>query len=213
MPERGQSANKIRRLADKIEGLLPQTQCRQCGYGGCRPYAEALAGKNAKPDRCKPGGNKTSHKLASLLGCEISELRNIDDNKPEVAYINGERCVGCYKCIEACPVDAIIGAHGLMHTIMREHCTGCGLCLEPCPVDCIGMVPATGIKGDGQLVLGGVIDDDVAKAAAKRLYARWQKKLARPSLRGAEQGSDVDPAELARKALNRAKRRLSAQDK
>lgn len=129
-------------IADQIEDLLPQTQCGQCSYPGCRPYAEAIAGGEAI-NKCPPGGEATIHALADLLDVEAVPL---DDEHGEedvrtVAYIREEECIGCTKCIQACPVDAILGAAKQMHTVMISECTGCDLCVEPCPVDCIDMLP------------------------------------------------------------------------
>ena len=126
-------------LTHLIDDLLPQTQCEDCGYKGCRPYAEAIAQGEAI-NRCPPGGDKTIAALAKLLNRSILPL---DGNpKPDsVAYIREAECIGCTKCIQACPVDAIVGAAKLMHTVIIDECTGCDLCIEPCPVDCIEMHP------------------------------------------------------------------------
>lgn len=129
-------------LAGRIDGLLPQTQCGDCGYGGCRPYAEAIVAGSAGIDRCPPGGAGTVRRLAELLGQSPPSLEPADDEHPVVAFIDEQRCIGCVKCITACPVDAIIGAAKQMHTVMPKVCTGCGLCLPPCPVDCIALLPA-----------------------------------------------------------------------
>ena len=125
---------------DQIEALLPQTQCGQCGHMGCRPYAEAIAQGEAI-NRCPPGGNRTIRALAALL--QTKPLAPDFDTPPPraVAYIRENECIGCTKCIQACPVDAIIGAAKLMHTVIVAECTGCDLCVEPCPVDCIDMLP------------------------------------------------------------------------
>jgi len=127
-------------LADQIDALLPQTQCGQCGHPGCRPYAEAIA--QGEPfNRCPPGREHTVAALAELLHEKILPL-DIGELKPKaVAYIREAECIGCTKCIQACPVDAILGAAKLMHTVIAAECTGCDLCVEPCPVDCIDMLP------------------------------------------------------------------------
>ena len=129
-------------LAEQIDDLLPQTQCGQCGYPGCKPYAEAVANGEAI-NKCAPGGEDTIKKIADLMGVEPQPLdeNHASDNTPKVAFIIEEDCIGCTKCIQACPVDAIIGASKQMHTIIADECTGCDLCVEPCPVDCIKMIP------------------------------------------------------------------------
>ena len=129
-------------LVNSIDALLPQTQCGQCGHPGCKPYAEAIAG--GEPiNRCPPGGQETVDRLASLLGIDTLPL-DADDVTVEqdlVAIIIEKDCIGCTKCIQACPVDAIVGAAKLMHTVIVDECTGCDLCVKPCPVDCIDMIP------------------------------------------------------------------------
>lgn len=128
-----------RLVATRIDALLPQTQCQQCGYPGCRPYADAVAAGNADFNQCPPGGKATILTLADLLGREpvnLSPAHGVE-RSPQVAIIDEDVCIGCTKCIQACPVDAIIGAAQQMHTVIEAHCTGCELCLPPCPVDCI----------------------------------------------------------------------------
>lgn len=129
-------------VVDRIDALLPQTQCGQCSYPGCRPYAEAIARGEADINQCPPGGEAGIRALAELLGREPKPL-NPDNGveKPRrVAVIDEAVCIGCTLCIQACPVDAIVGAAKLMHTVIESECTGCDLCLPPCPVDCIAMV-------------------------------------------------------------------------
>jgi Na+-translocating ferredoxin:NAD+ oxidoreductase subunit B len=131
-------------LAGRIDDLLPQTQCRRCGYGGCRPYAEAIAAGDADVDRCPPGGEATLDALARLLGRAAPPL-DTSRGTPgplRVARIDEEACIGCTLCIAACPVDAIIGAQKRMHAVLSSLCSGCELCIAPCPVDCIHLVPA-----------------------------------------------------------------------
>jgi electron transport complex protein RnfB len=131
-------------LADKVDSLLPQTQCGQCTFPGCRPYAEAIAKGEAAINKCPPGGETTMLALADLLDVEPLALDEEDikeSNMPEVAVIIEKDCIGCTLCIQACPVDAIVGAAKLMHTVIESECTGCELCLPPCPVDCIIMQP------------------------------------------------------------------------
>ena len=130
-------------LTDKIDALLPQTQCRQCQYAGCRPYAEAIARGEADISQCPPGGEEGVRLLAALLKVEAKPLNRAHGvPKPRaVAMIDEATCIGCTLCIQACPVDAIVGAAKLMHTVIADECTGCELCLAPCPVDCIVMRP------------------------------------------------------------------------
>lgn len=131
-------------LVERIDRLLPQTQCGQCGFEGCRPYAEALARGEAGIDHCPPGGDVGARALAKLLGVPALPYdRERGECKPGiVAMIIEADCIGCTKCIQACPVDAIVGASKLMHTVIAPLCTGCELCVAPCPVDCIVMQPA-----------------------------------------------------------------------
>lgn len=131
-------------LVERIDRLLPQTQCGQCGFEGCRPYAEALARGEAGIDHCPPGGDAGARALAKLLGVPTLPYdRERGECKPGiVAVIIEADCIGCTKCIQACPVDAIVGASKLMHTVIAPLCTGCELCVAPCPVDCIVMQPA-----------------------------------------------------------------------
>jgi len=139
-------------LLERIEAVLPQTQCRQCGYSGCRPYAEAIAAGRAGINRCPPGGEETLRELADITGSAVQPL---DPScgvtlPPAVAVIAEETCIGCTLCILACPVDAIAGASKLMHTVIAVECTGCGLCIPPCPVDCIVLEEAGTILAPGE---------------------------------------------------------------
>ncbi len=134
-------------LADTVEAidaLLPQTQCGQCGYAGCRPYAAAIIGGEAI-NRCPPGGEAVVRELAEQLGrpYEAPDNELAYDPEVRVAVIREDECIGCTKCIQACPVDAILGAARHMHTVIESECTGCDLCVDPCPVDCIDMVPVS----------------------------------------------------------------------
>ncbi|MBT8139341.1 MAG: electron transport complex subunit RsxB [Gammaproteobacteria bacterium] len=129
-------------IVDQINAILPQTQCGQCGYPGCKPYAEAIANGDAI-NKCPPGGDAGIHALADLLDVEpiaLDDEHGVEDVR-KVAYIREAECIGCTKCIQACPVDAILGAAKQMHTVIVSECTGCDLCVEPCPVDCIDMLP------------------------------------------------------------------------
>ena len=129
-------------VIDRINTILPQTQCGQCNYPGCRPYAEAIASGEADINQCPPGGEAGIMALAKLLGVEPKALNpDCGEEKPKaLAVIDEQVCIGCTLCIQACPVDAILGASKYMHTVIESECTGCELCLPPCPVDCIDMV-------------------------------------------------------------------------
>ena len=129
-------------LVEKIDALLPQTQCGQCTYAGCRPYAQAIAKGEADINQCPPGGETTIIALADLLGRDPKPLNpeHGEEKAKRVAVIDEEVCIGCTLCIQACPVDAILGAPKQMHTVIEDECTGCDLCVPPCPVDCIDMV-------------------------------------------------------------------------
>ncbi len=132
-------------LADRIEDLLPQTQCTKCGYDGCRPYAEAVAAGTANYNQCPPGGAEGVARLARLLGKPVIALNPVNgvERPRPLAVIDENLCIGCTLCMQACPVDAIVGAPKQMHTVVAPLCTGCDLCVAPCPVDCISMVPVT----------------------------------------------------------------------
>ena len=130
-------------VVDQIDALLPQTQCAQCGFPGCRPYAQAITNEGADINRCPPGGEATIRALADLLDREPKPLdpERGEEKAPALAVIDEQVCIGCTLCIQACPVDAILGAAKQMHTVIASECTGCELCIEPCPVDCIDMIP------------------------------------------------------------------------
>ncbi|CAK0775692.1 SoxR (2Fe-2S) reducing system protein RsxB [Gammaproteobacteria bacterium] len=127
-------------LVEKINQVLPQTQCGQCGFAGCKGYSEALAENRASIDRCPPGGQVVVVALANLLNRPVPS-KQMSEKTEEVASIRETICIGCTLCQQACPVDAILGAAKQIHTVIVEECTGCGLCVAPCPVDCILMVP------------------------------------------------------------------------
>lgn len=129
-------------VVDQIDTLLPQTQCGQCDYPGCRPYAQAIAANEVDINRCPPGGEATILALANLLGRDPLPLDPEREEKPKaLAVIDETRCIGCTLCIQACPVDAILGAAQQLHTVLTSECTGCELCVAPCPMDCIEMIP------------------------------------------------------------------------
>jgi electron transport complex protein RnfB len=132
-------------LADCLEDALPQTQCTKCGYPACRPYAEAMASGEANYNQCPPGGTEGVARLASILGKPVIPLNLVHgaERPRPVAVIDEALCIGCTLCIQACPVDAIMGAAKQMHTVLPDLCTGCDLCVAPCPVDCIAMVDLT----------------------------------------------------------------------
>ncbi len=187
---------------EAIEALLPQTQCAKCGYAGCRPYAEALARAEADINRCPPGGEPVIARLAALLGRESKPLdpacgRIVGRAR---AVIDERRCIGCTLCIQACPVDAIVGAASLMHTVLGEQCTGCELCLPPCPVECIAMVA---------LPLERAAWTQADALAAKARFEARGARLARPQARRPSPARD----ERARRravvaaALERARRK------
>jgi len=129
-------------IADQIDALLPQTQCGQCGHPGCRPYAESIAAGEDDINKCAPGGEATVLALADLLGRDPVPMdASAVEKVPSIAYIDEKECIGCTLCLQACPVDAILGAAKHMHQVIGSECTGCELCVKPCPVECVHMVP------------------------------------------------------------------------
>lgn len=161
-------------LADRIDAILPQTQCGKCGYPGCRPYAEAITAGEAGINKCPPGGEEGIRELADLLGVEFKPFgEDIVLKPPSVAFIDENLCIGCTLCLQACPVDAISGASKLMHTIIAPLCTGCELCVAPCPVDCISMLPLPQAARSEQSAC------DKKHAAAKAARERYQFRLDR----------------------------------
>ena len=165
------AAEAMHSLADRIDALLPQTQCEQCGYHGCRPYAEAIARGEAAINQCPPGGAAGIAKLAALLDRPVLPLNSANGTeKPRtLARVIEDECIGCTKCIQACPVDAIVGAAQRMHTVIASWCTGCELCIPPCPVDCIVLEPAAAFPdADLSRMRHDARDARLARDAAER---------------------------------------------
>ena len=194
-------------LTESIDALLPQTQCRQCGYAGCRPYAEAISSGAAEINRCPPGGDDVIADLARLLqrpptpldtSCGITQA-------PAVARIDEAWCIGCTLCIQACPVDAIAGAAKLMHTVIADECTGCELCIPPCPVDCIQMV-----------AVARSADRDARRARAALAGARYRARSERLKTARASRARDENQSAMTvadskkRAAVERALARARA---
>ncbi|HUP93383.1 MAG TPA: RnfABCDGE type electron transport complex subunit B [Burkholderiales bacterium] len=196
--------------AAEIDALLPQTQCGKCGYAGCRPYAEAVAAGAADINRCPPGGAELIAEIAALLGIAPKALDPGcgSAGPPRVAVIREEHCIGCTLCIQACPVDAIVGAPKLMHTVIAEACTGCELCVPPCPVDCIDLRDAVAPKARRA----------AAEDARRRFLARNQRlqrerdekgrKL--PAQRAAQ--AEKKKRETVARVLERARLRLQSRN-
>ncbi len=192
-------------LAAQIDALLPQTQCEQCGYPGCRPYAEAIAHGEAQINQCPPGGAAGIEKLAALLQRPVLPLNPEHGvEKPRMlARIVEADCIGCTKCIQACPVDAIVGASKLMHTVLADDCTGCELCVAACPVDCIELVPMPIAQID-------VTHADAARSHFQRREARLAHERAAREAELAARKAAVDggaPRNPVLEALARARAR------
>ncbi|TAM51607.1 MAG: electron transport complex subunit RsxB [Paraburkholderia sp.] len=188
-------------LADRIEDLLPQTQCTKCGYAGCRPYAEAIAQGEANYNQCPPGGAQGIARLAAVLGKRVIALNpeNGAERPRALAVIDESLCIGCTLCMQACPVDAIVGAPKLMHTVLAERCTGCDLCVAPCPVDCIAMVPVTGDRTGWDAWSQGQADAarERHRLRAARLERERQAAQARAAARRAEAAASAGAAATA----------------
>ena len=190
-------------LADQIDDLLPQTQCTQCGFDGCRPYAEAIACGEADINQCPPGGAQGIRRLAALLGREVIPLNPVHGvEKPlAAALIDEQWCIGCTLCIQACPVDAIVGAAKRMHTVLLEQCTGCELCVAPCPVDCIEMIAVTTLIERGATITAA----GPAAEESRTRYRLRQARLARDT-----QEARARLAEKARAKLQQIEHESSA---
>ena len=171
---------------DLVDDLLPQTQCGLCGYGGCKPYARAIS-NGEKINKCPPGGQETVDEIAAILGITSTALENeeVERGRDNLALIVEDECIGCTKCIAACPVDAIFGAAKLMHTVLSDLCTGCGLCLDPCPVDCIVLKPRINQRFESR-------QDKEAKSLAKLARNRFdaRNKRLEQSARDSEQRAE-----------------------
>jgi electron transport complex protein RnfB len=160
-------------IVEQIDKLLPQTQCGQCGYPGCKPYAQALADGDSI-NKCPPGGQTTINAIADLLDVEAPALdveHGEESDVRTVAYIREDECIGCTKCIQACPVDAILGAAKLMHTVIASECTGCDLCVEPCPVDCIDMLPVEKGLADWKWELPPTVEEQILTISPQDIIA------------------------------------------
>jgi electron transport complex protein RnfB len=196
-------------LEDRIDALLPQTQCGRCTYAACKPYAEAVASGAADINRCPPGGERTIRALAALLGrAPLPLAAEVGPEKPrQVAWIDESRCIGCARCIPACPVDAIIGAQQMAHAVIAGHCTGCELCLPPCPVDCIE-IRACDDPGPKALQHG------LGAAQAERLAELEEQRRADAARErfGRHQARLQAAAEAERRAFEDARRRARGED-
>jgi len=197
-------------LSASIDALLPQTQCTKCGYPSCRRYAEAVAAGEADINQCPPGGEAGIGKLAALLVRETKPLNpaNGVEGPRRVAAIDEARCIGCTLCIQACPVDAIVGAAKLMHTVVTALCSGCDLCVAPCPVDCIDMVPAVGDD-----LVWDQARADAARSRHERRAARLLRERQERSLRARRAGpaSEKKRAIIAQ-AIARARAKRAASE-
>lgn len=201
-------------LADQIEDLLPQTQCTKCGFPACRPYAEAIASGEANYNQCPPGGAEGITRIARLLGkpvIPLNPLHGTERARP-VAVIDESLCIGCTLCIQACPVDAIVGAAKQMHTVIPALCTGCDLCVAPCPVDCIAMLEAT--PGKTGWDAWSQQEADAARARHTQRAARLEREKsennARLAAKAATKLKEVDATPAATLAEQQEKERKRA---
>ncbi|HXZ95452.1 MAG TPA: RnfABCDGE type electron transport complex subunit B [Burkholderiales bacterium] len=198
-------------LVEQIDVILPQAQCGKCGYAACKPYAEAIVAGTADINQCPPGGETAIHRLAALLNRELKPLNpQFGVEKPmEIAVIDEQSCIGCTLCIDACPVDAILGAPKQMHAVITAYCTGCELCIPSCPVDCIRMIQSSQAVWSKQ-------DADAARERFKFRNLRIQReqhdrdqKLAQKALVAAQDRKQT----AIRRALERARTRSEASQK
>ncbi len=191
------TVTEIKTLADRIEDLLPQTQCTKCGYPACRPYAEAVANGEANYNQCPPGGAEGVARLAALLGKPVIPLNSANgvERPRPLAVIDEQVCIGCTLCMQACPVDAIVGAPKQMHTVIAERCTGCDLCVPPCPVDCIAMPPVTGNATGWDA--WSQTQADAARARHDRREARLTREREAAEARAAARRAGSRPAAQA----------------
>jgi electron transport complex protein RnfB len=190
-------------LIDRIDALLPQTQCGECSYGACRPYATAIAEKGEALTRCPPGGVKTLRALGELLQQDVTpyiDTMAATTRPPTVAVIQEDLCIGCTKCIQVCPVDAIVGAAKLMHTVISDDCTGCRLCIEPCPMDCIDLLALEDTPAEAQRKA------DKARQHYERRQTRLEPSTPIPTTAAEISKKDYLAAALARAAQKRSSR-------
>lgn len=224
------SSDGLNDLFSRLHNALPQTQCTKCGYPDCRSYAQALANGEALHNQCPPGGAEGIERLANILGQPVIPLNpdNGTERTRSVAFIRPKECIGCTLCIQACPVDAIVGASKQMHVVLTDWCTGCDLCLAPCPVDCIDMIPVTTTTGwaawstsQAQLARDRYEQRNLRlireeQDNTKRLAAKAQKKLQDLDVDSA--GNEAEKIEIERKkaiiaaAMARAKAKLEGND-
>ena len=209
-------------LADAIDALLPQTQCTKCGYAGCRPYAEAIAAGSAPINQCPPGGAAGIAELAALLRRSALPLNpaNGIERPLTVAVIDEALCIGCTLCIQACPVDCIVGAPTKMHTVIESQCTGCDLCLPPCPMDCIAMVPVQPLRAwtraDAEAARHRYAERNARRASGKARNERRLAEKAVAKLAELDARDDLTAEQVARRksvveaALARARARRAA---
>jgi Na+-translocating ferredoxin:NAD+ oxidoreductase subunit B len=214
MPHAGADA-QLTATAQAIDALLPQTQCRKCGFDGCMPYAQAMAAGTSPINRCPPGGDAGIAKLAALLQVDPLPLDPScgEERAPLLALVDEARCIGCTLCIAACPVDAIVGAAKKMHTVLLAHCTGCELCLPPCPVDCIDLVSLEALANQGASGARARQKLSPSEAAqdAKGRYLARQNRLAGPQQGTQETAAGTDRAtQLKRAAVQEALERARA---